>query len=129
MRVAEALRERVTFPKDFWEQGKFFFKAPTTFDEQVVSRKWTADAIRVLDAYQKEIGLIGDLTTEIAKAILEQVTSTLGVKTGQILAALRVALTGGASGPDLMQSMEILGSEETVRRISYALKTLGPKPS
>ena len=129
IRVAEALRERVTFPKDFWEQGKFFFKAPTTFDEQVVTRKWTADAIRVLDAYQKEIGLIGDLTTEIAKAILEQVTSTLGVKTGQILAALRVSLTGGASGPDLMQSMEILGSEETVRRISYALKTLGPKPS
>jgi glutamyl-tRNA synthetase len=52
------------------------------------------------------------------------VTTTLGIKTGQILQALRMSLTGGASGPDLMLTMEILGTAETVKRLKYALQNL-----
>ena len=55
---------------------------------------------------------------------LEKVTSGLGIKTGQILQALRMTLTGGASGPDLMMIMEIIGVEETVSRLKYALENL-----
>jgi glutamyl-tRNA synthetase len=48
----------------------------------------------------------------------------MGMATGKILQALRVSLTGGASGPDLMMTMEILGPGEVSNRIDYALKTL-----
>ena len=112
---------------DFWERGKFFFIAPDSFDEQAVAKKWTADAVPVLDAYQKEIGTIENLTTDIAKTTLEQVVTVLGMKPGQVLAALRISLTGGTSGPDLMQTIEILGGRETARRITYAIQTLGLK--
>ena len=125
--ITRALKERVTFPVDFWEQGKFFFIAPDSFDEQAVAKKWTADAVPVLDAYQKEIGTIENLTTDIAKTTLEQVVTVLGMKPGQVLAALRISLTGGTSGPDLMQTIEILGGRETARRITYAIQTLGLK--
>jgi glutamyl-tRNA synthetase len=37
---------------------------------------------------------------------------------------LRVSITGGASGPDLMATMEVLGSEEVTKRIEHALKTI-----
>ena len=35
-----------------------------------------------------------------------------------------MTITGGASGPDLMMTLEILGPLEVEKRIQYALNTL-----
>ena len=123
-KICLALRDRITFPADLWEQGRIFFFSPTTFDQQVVSKKWNSDAIKTFSTFVEEIRSSSSLTAESAKTSLEKVTSSLGIKTGQILQALRMALTGGASGPDLMLTMEIIGVEETVSRLKYALATL-----
>ena len=37
---------------------------------------------------------------------------------------LRLAITGLGKGPDLMKIMEILGKEETVRRLNRAITNL-----
>jgi glutamyl-tRNA synthetase len=37
---------------------------------------------------------------------------------------LRLALTGAAGGPDLMQIISILGPNETAERIEYAIQTI-----
>lgn len=122
--IVLALKERVTFPHEFWEQGKIFFIAPSVFDTAAVTKKWTPEAVTVLQAYEGAVKGLPDLTAEIAKSTLERIATDKGIKTGQVLAALRIALTGGMSGPDLMQTIEILGGEETGRRIQFALQTL-----
>lgn len=127
LKIAEAMKERVTFPDDFWEQSRFFFRAPASFDEQVAAKKWTSDAVKVLGAFAKELKDMPALSSENAKNLLEKVSAGLGVKTGQILQALRLSMTGGASGPDLMMTMEILGPSETANRIHFALESLKVK--
>jgi glutamyl-tRNA synthetase len=126
-KIAEVMKERITFPNDIWEHGKFFFFAPKTFDEQVISKKWNDDAVKVMTAFRDEIKSIDNFTSDEAKNTLEKVTTSLGIKIGQILQIVRVCMTGGASGPDLMMTMEIIGKEETVNRIDYALNTLKVK--
>lgn len=123
-KICFALRERITFPGDLWEQGKIFFSAPTTFDQQIVAKKWNPDTVRTLRGFIEEIKVTQPFSADAAKFSLEKVTGELGIKTGQILQPLRMSLTGGASGPDLMLTMEILGKEETVNRIKYALENL-----
>jgi glutamyl-tRNA synthetase len=123
-KICGVLKERVTFTHDFAAQAKFFFEAPVEYDPQVVSKKWNDDAVRVLTAYSHALTSIANLTAEVAKTTLETVTTTLGIGTGKILQALRVSITGSASGPDLMLSIEILGAEEVVSRINRALSTL-----
>lgn len=122
--IVQVLKERATFPGDFWAQGKVFFIAPTTFDAEAVSKKWTADAVLVLEKFKDTVKTVQPLTATKAKEALEAIALETGKKTGQVLAALRISLTGGTSGPDLMQTIEILGAEETSRRIQFALKTL-----
>ena len=124
LKICAVMKERVTFTQDFWLQGKFFFEAPTTYDAQVIAKKWNDEAIKVLTSYSKEIASTTTLTAELAKSTLESVTTSLGIGTGKILQALRVSITGGASGPDLMMTMEILGKEEVVKRIDHALNTI-----
>jgi len=128
-KICSALKERVTFPKDFWEQGKFFFIAPTQFDEQVVSKKWNEDTVKFLSAYVEELKSLSTINSELAKSSLERASKTTGIASGKIMQALRVTLSGGASGPDLMITMEIIGKEETLTRISYALENIKAKVS
>jgi glutamyl-tRNA synthetase len=128
-KIAVVMRDRVTFPKDFWEQGKFFFFAPTVFDEAVANKKWNDEAVKVLSAYKDEVARTSSFDATSAKSILESVTAGLGIGTGKILQAVRLSITGAGGGPDLMMIMEIIGKEEVVKRIEYSLKTLKVKVS
>ncbi|MCX8491539.1 MAG: glutamate--tRNA ligase [Cyclobacteriaceae bacterium] len=128
-KICVALRERITFPRDLWEQGRVFFSAPTAFDQQIVSKKWNLDVVRTLTGFIDVIKVAQPFSADIVKSSLEKVTLELGIKTGQILQPLRMSLTGGTSGPDLMLTMEILGVEETIKRITYALENLEIKVS
>jgi glutamyl-tRNA synthetase len=118
------MRERITYPQDIFEHGRFFFNAPILFDESVISKKWNEEAVKVLSAYRDEVKKIEAPSAEIAKTTLDSVAGNLGIGTGKVLQALRVALTGQGSGPDLMLTIEILGSEETVSRLDYALQNI-----
>ncbi|MBZ0247241.1 MAG: glutamate--tRNA ligase, partial [Cyclobacteriaceae bacterium] len=121
------LRERITFPKDIAELGKIFFIAPKSFDEKIASKKWNEEAIAVISVLKDELKKSDGLTVETATSALEKATQQSGIAQGKIMQALRLALTGGASGPDLMITMVLLGGLETSSRLAYALDTLGGK--
>jgi glutamyl-tRNA synthetase len=129
LQIVTLMRDRVTFPKDFWEQGKYFFIAPTEYDTSVVAKKWNDDAVKVLTAFRDEIKTLSILDADGAKLALEKVTTTLGIGTGKILQAARLAVTGTAGGPDLMMIIEIIGKNEVITRIDHALQTLKVKVS
>jgi glutamyl-tRNA synthetase len=126
-KIVSIMKERVTFPKDLWEHGKFLFYAPTTFDEGIAAKKWNDDAVKVLSTYKSEIAKLPSFDGVVAKSTLEKVTADLGIGIGKILQAVRLSITGAGAGPDLMMVMEIIGKEEVVKRIDYALKTLNIK--
>lgn len=127
VKIASIMKERVIFPQEIWEQGKFFFTAPANFDESVVSKKWNDEAVKVLSAYKEALLKESSLDAASAKSVLESAAASVNVGVGKIMQALRVVLTGNASGPDLMMTMEIIGKDEVVKRIDYALTTLKVK--
>lgn len=129
VKIVSIMKERVTFPQEFWTQGQYFFFSPTVFDEGVLKKKWNDEAVKVLNAYQHAVAALNTFDATIAKETLEQVTANMGIGAGKILQALRVSLTGAAGGPDMMMIMEIIGKAEVVNRINYALQNLPVKVS
>jgi glutamyl-tRNA synthetase len=126
--ICRLLKDRITFPQDLVEMGMFFFAAPETYDEKTVAKKWTGEIVKVLTEYRNGIQGLSTFTTEQAKAILEEVTASMNTGTGKVMQPLRVTITGGLSGPDLMASMAILGPHEVSKRISRAIEVLEVKP-
>ena len=122
IKVCQAMKERITFPQEIWSHGQFFFNAPSQYDEQVIAKKWNQDAISVLTAFKEELIKLSTITADRSKALLDEVAGKLTISTGKILQALRVAITGGGSGPDLMLTIEIIGPKETAKRISHAIQ-------
>ncbi len=122
--ISNMLRERVTFPKDFWEQGEYFFNAPTAYDQKTTKKKWTGEAVTILTDYAKALENVAELTAESAKSTLNEVLEQHGVGIGRVMQAVRLSITGVGMGPDLMSIIEVLGKAEVITRVNNAISQL-----
>jgi glutamyl-tRNA synthetase len=123
-RIVEVLKGRVIYPADLWEVGSFFFTLPDSYDEKVVSKKWNSTAVDILSDYADIVKNTTSLTSDEAKDLLNNLLEEKGVKLGQVMQVLRLAVTGKGSGPDLMEILSILGGNEVHRRITHAIASL-----
>ncbi|TAE38287.1 MAG: glutamate--tRNA ligase [Runella slithyformis] len=124
-KICRLMKDRVTFPQEILSDAPFLFEAPTAYEEAVVTSKWNADATKTIGAYAADLEIYeGDFLAESVKAIFTATTERLGIKTGKVLQALRLAVTGAGHGPDLMLTMEILGKNEVISRLKKALESL-----
>lgn len=123
-KISVALRDRITFPADLHEMSKLFFEAPTSYDEKITSKKWNDETAEVLSAFAQSLNDLTQIDSVKAKELLDETAASLGSSSGKVLQVLRVILTGGTIGPDLMTIIEILGPEETAQRIQLAIVSL-----
>ncbi|GIV39983.1 MAG: glutamate--tRNA ligase [Thermonema sp.] len=125
VRICELMKERITFPKDIWEEAAFFFVAPASFDEKAVAKRWNEQAAAILKDFAEKLQAAGASDGAAMKQLLEETATAQGVKIGKVMPALRLAITGQMAGPDLVEILDILGKEEVVKRLQYAIDTLG----
>lgn len=125
--ICELMKERVTFPHDFWTQGGYFFVTPERYEEKVVRKKWTATAVEVLLAFAEELKQVADqaLDGDQIKELLNKVLEAKGIGMGKVMQPLRLAATGVGGGPDLMPVLAFLGPNTLAQRIEHAVKLLG----
>jgi glutamyl-tRNA synthetase len=90
----------------------------------MVRKKWTKEAEEVLEQLSTDISTLKDFNGPEIKKRISRICWDNGVSIGKIMPALRLVLTGGGTGPDLMRIMEILGKGECEKRIDKALKEL-----
>jgi glutamyl-tRNA synthetase len=126
-KVIKLIKDRLVFPQDIWNHGEVYFVAPTTYDAQVVQKKWNEQVVEFLTEYSKNIQSKDAWNAEAAHTILAEQLDRYQWGFGKIMPGLRLALTGAGKGPDLMQIMEILGKEETANRLNHAIQQLSIK--
>jgi len=125
VQIVALVKERATFPSDLIKEGRFLIQTPEKFDETVAAKKWNQDAVTVLSAFRsKLISSQEEFSPLAAKSLLEAAAEEGEVKLGKVMQAVRLAVTGVGAGPDLSEIFGILGKEELVKRITFALDTL-----
>jgi glutamyl-tRNA synthetase len=123
--IVALVKDRVTFPAELWKESRFVMVAPEEFDVEVASKKWNADAVKVLASYAQVLDTFsGTFDSGTAKSLLENTAESEGIKLGKVMQAVRLAVTGLGGGPDLMEVFAILGTAEVAKRIRFALDKL-----
>lgn len=121
--TCELLKERASFVKEMLEEGAFFFAAPTEFDQITKEKKWkddSAEILQKLSAEFKNTAFQADKLEEVFKVFLEKE----GKSIGQVLPCLRLTITGKGIGPSMFHIMQILGKEESLKRIANGIQQL-----
>ena len=123
--ICGLMKERAIFVKDMYTEGKFFFEAPTKYDEKTTRKKWKDDAASIIGELMQKfeaLSTFDQASTEATfKAFLEEKEFGFG-KVGPIF---RLAITGKGMGPSLFEICEILGKAEIIARMQKAINTLG----
>ncbi|WP_114777618.1 glutamate--tRNA ligase [Botryobacter ruber] len=123
-KIAGLMKERVSFPQEFWREASYFFVAPTEYNEKVATKKWNSQAVAVFEDFKNELPALQNFNADSVKELLLGILERHNMKIGQVMQALRLAVTGAEAGPDLMQIIEVIGKEETVSRIGTAIEKL-----
>lgn len=124
-KVIGLTKERVNFVSELWEQVNFFFEAPTEYDEKSLKKRWKEDSPRhmreLLALLEPQEDWSADALDALVMPWLEQ--KEYGV--GLVMNAFRICLVGAARGPHIWAITDVLGKEETLRRVRTALERLG----
>ncbi len=122
--LAPLAQTRVALLADITAMVDFAFLPEPAMDEASwakAMREPAADLLAaVLATYAKALWEADHL-----RARLEEVGASFGLSLGKAQAPVRVAVTGRTVGLPLFESLQVLGRDETLRRIEAALARLG----
>jgi glutamyl-tRNA synthetase len=124
LHVITAMKERVTFVKEFLTNSPYFFLAPETYDETAKLKNWKTETHEYLRNLKDAFTGLIDPVKEDYEQTLKQVAEHLSIGAGKLIHPLRLALSGMSTGPGVYDIVVILGKEETIRRIDTALSKI-----
>jgi len=122
--VCEQLKERATFVKDMWEEGEYYFQAPTTYDEKTIRKKWKEDTPKYMSELKDRLAGLSDFSSSTIEVEFKKYLEENELGMGKLLPAFRVCLTGLGMGPSLFDIASLLGKEETIKRMETALEKI-----
>lgn len=129
-RIIEALGDRLKVFGDIVLQARFFFSEEVAFDDKAFAKRLLAPgaADRLAD-YRGWLATREVFEAARLEADTHEYLAARGLALGDIVHAVRVAVTGAAIGPGLFDCLEIVGRQASVRRIDRALeKARAPRP-
>lgn len=122
--VAKAVgmvKGRADLVPDLWTQGDFFFKAPETYAEKDVKKRWSADTPRIMEELIEVVEGIEDMTSANAEKIVLDWIAEKGYHLGNVMNAFRLAVVGACRGPHMFDITELMPKEEVISRIRRAI--------
>jgi glutamyl-tRNA synthetase len=121
VKIAGLIKERIHFTTELWNQSAFFFVAPDAYDEKTVSKRWKKDSPEKMQALISVLQTVDDFSAPATEAAVMSWIESNGYSTGEIMNAFRLALVGESKGPHIFDITEIIGKEETIKRIKTAI--------
>jgi glutamyl-tRNA synthetase len=115
------IKEKAHFVTEFYDLGSYFFAAPTSYDEKVMTKKWNENSKATYTKLTEKLTAIDNWTTTSLHDLFAAVEPELGKIDMQLV---RVLTTGVAGGAQLFDMLALLGKEETISRLNAALSKL-----
>lgn len=122
--VAALMKERVTFLPDFVDTGYYLFEAVREYDRETLQKKWTPAIAEIFNELTGMVGTFEPFNPTLLEEAVKQFIVNKGLKPGDLLPLLRIALAGTMKGPAVFDMAVALGRDETVRRLR-ALEGIG----
>lgn len=122
--VIELVKDRCTFLTDFVQQTSFFFKEPETIDIAAVQPKWDESKKKFFDELINIYQQLSTWQNEELESKFMELMNAKELKAKDVMMPFRIMLVGAKYGPHVFNIAEIIGKEETIKRIEHTLELL-----
>ena len=124
--IVALIRDRLKVLSDVKDLAWFFFKDIDSYlTEEIIPKKLdAAKTIEVLETIKKHLPDIFAKSEDKTEELIKSLAENLGVKLGDFIMPLRVAITGSNVSPPIIGSLKVLGIEKATARIERVINIL-----
>jgi glutamyl-tRNA synthetase len=122
-KIVSLIKERANFVNEFWDLCDYFFVAPKSYDEKA-AKNWKEETPELMEELIPVLSEITDFSAENIEIIVKDWMIKNEIGMGKIMQPFRLSIVGAMKGPHLFDIVELIGKEETIKRIEKAIVSL-----
>ena len=123
--VIKTLQERAKTMLELADGAVFYYKADFAYDEKGAAKFFHAETPALLENLVAKLEALEGFSMESIEGVFKQICEEKGIKLGQIGPAVRLALSGTTASPGIYEMIEVLGKDETRKRLERAIASIG----
>ena len=120
--VVRTLQERSRTMLEMADGAVFYYRDKIDYDPQAAEKFLKPDVVPLYEAVLDRLGKLDEFSHQGIEVLFKDICGEKGVKMGQIGPPVRVALCGGTTSPSIFEVIEVLGKEETLKRIKRVVE-------
>ena len=120
--VIELIRERCNSLNDFSTEARYFYNKPIAFREEDKTKAIKENTLNLLSSLSERLSNLNDWKSESIQGEIKAFVTEQEIGFAKIGIPLRLSLTGSLNSPSIDKVSELLGKEEVIERIGFALK-------
>ncbi len=125
--IVDMFKDRAHTINELADMGLFLLQPLTAYDEKAEAKAFKESAIEPLKAVIAKCEAVDDWAGADLHQMIADVVAELEVGFGKVGMPVRLALSGQAQGPANDVIMQVLGQQESIRRLEHALSHLAKK--
>ncbi len=126
IKIAPILKERLPTLDEVVPMAGFFFRAEVNYSVEDLIQKGLErnQCVDLLNGMLKILAGLPDMRKDNTEEPMRKFVEESGFGAGQVFGLLRVAVTGQRVSPPLFESMEVIGRDLVLKRVSDAIDLL-----
>jgi glutamyl-tRNA synthetase len=125
--IVDLYRQRVSTINELVDSISYCFQEFDSYDEKAAKKVLRPVALEPLEMLRAGLEGLDDWNSSAIHDVIEGITLALDVGMGKVGQPLRVAVTGGSFSPPIDKTVEIIGKQQTLDRISKAIDYISTK--
>jgi len=121
IQFVDLMKERVEMLPDFLTAGAFFFAMPEEIEEKMVKKKYKLENRPNFDDLVEIMANMKQFTSSALETSIKSYITEHELGFGAVMPILRLGICGTMKGPDLFDTMELIGQDEVVKRMNSSL--------
>ncbi|MCD6068763.1 MAG: glutamyl-tRNA synthetase [Bacteroidetes bacterium] len=121
-KACKLIKEKAHFVNEFWLLGFFLFETPSSHDAAVLEKRLNAQSYAFIEELKNELSDLSSFAAAETEACFKATAEKTGIAPGQVMQLFRVVITGVSGGPALYEIMELIGKEESIKRMDFFLE-------
>ncbi len=127
-RAVAMVKGRISFVDDLWDNTKFFFVEPTEYDPKAVKKRWDEKTPQLMEELIGILESLTDFSSAVVEPIVLEWITAHGYHMGNVMNAFRLTVVGECKGPHMFDITELMGKDETIKRIRAGIERIKVNP-